>query len=259
MQFGAQTWNDIPAMTERVVVMPLGSLEQHGHHLPLLTDTLICTEIARRAEAVLGDEVLFLPPLWVGASDHHLAMAGTVSLPSAVYTQVLSAMLESLIAAGFKRIFCLNAHGGNEIPGFTALYETQLRHRAQRDLWLVFGSWMEMAAEQIRAVDGLQQAGVIHACELETSMILHVQPGWVKADDVQGTRISYDSQFYAPDFSRASRVFVARSFEQLSRAGAFGYPELGTPDKGERLFSLAAEQVVFFVREFARWKTIIPE
>jgi len=55
-------------LTGKVVVLPLGSLEQHGHHLPLLTDSMIGGEIARRAEAELGDEALFLPTLWVGAS-----------------------------------------------------------------------------------------------------------------------------------------------------------------------------------------------
>jgi creatinine amidohydrolase len=73
MQLGERNWLEAKALTNRVVVLPLGSHEQHGHHLPLLTDTVIGTEIARRAEAELGDEALFLPTLWVGASDHHRA------------------------------------------------------------------------------------------------------------------------------------------------------------------------------------------
>src|SRR5258708_478071 len=67
MLHGERRWIQTDEVTDRVVVVPLGSLEQHGHHLPLLTDTLIITEIARRAETELGDEALFLPTSCVGA------------------------------------------------------------------------------------------------------------------------------------------------------------------------------------------------
>src|SRR5579871_3298673 len=102
MHLGERNWTEIANLTEKVVVLPLGSLEQHGHHLPLLTDSMIGAEIARRAEAELGDTALFLPMLWVGASDHHRAFSGTVSVSNAVYVDLLVDMLESLIAAGFR-------------------------------------------------------------------------------------------------------------------------------------------------------------
>src|SRR5450432_2321390 len=100
MKFGEYNWTEIRPLTNRVVVLPLGSLEQHGHHLPLLTDSMIGTEIARRAEEELREEALFLPSLWVGASDHHRAFPGTVSISHAVYVDVLLDMLHSLLGAG---------------------------------------------------------------------------------------------------------------------------------------------------------------
>src|SRR3978361_367235 len=109
MQLGDRGWTDIQQLVDRVVVVPLGSLEQHGHHLPLFTDSLIGTEVARRAEAELGDEALFLPMLWIGASYHHRTFPGTVSISNDVYTRVLVDMLESLISTGFRRIFLLTA------------------------------------------------------------------------------------------------------------------------------------------------------
>src|SRR5262249_17364568 len=80
MYYGEQTSNAIPNPTSKVVVVPIGSLEQHGHPLPLLTDSLIGGEITRRAEAEVGDLALFLPMLWAGASDHHLGLPGAVSI-----------------------------------------------------------------------------------------------------------------------------------------------------------------------------------
>src|SRR6476620_5749522 len=102
MQLGELTWTAVAGPAGRVVVLPLGSLEQHGPHLPLLTDTLIGGEIARRAEAELGEAALFLPPLWVGASDHHRRFRGTVSLGNELYVRVLVDLLESLIGSGFR-------------------------------------------------------------------------------------------------------------------------------------------------------------
>lgn len=258
MFLGEQQWTEIEAVADRVVVLPLGSLEQHGHHLPLLTDSMIGSEIARRAEAELGDEALFLPLLWVGASDHHRAFTGTVSISNSVYVDVLVDILESLIAGGFRKIFLLNAHGGNITPGRMALYDVQMRHRDLTDLWLAFSSWWTIAAEQVAALTGVEQEMVTHACEQESSMILRLRPELVRMDVACGAVIPFESAFYCPDFSRPSRVDVPRAFDQLSVTGAFGHPEIATAEKGEALFGAAVEQVVAFVREFATWEEFEP-
>ena len=260
MQLGQQTWPDAKNLADRVVVLPLGSLEQHGHHLPLLTDTLIGTEIARRAEAELGEATLFLPPLWVGASDHHRAFPGTVSVSNEVYVRLLIDILESLIVSGgFRRILLLNAHGGNIVPARMAVYDVQLRHKKDKpDLWLAAGTWWLLAAPQIAAIENIAQESVSHACEMETSMILRLRPELVKQEAAQGANIAFESAFYVPDFSAPSRVDVARAFDQLSKTGAFGHPETASIEKGEALFAAAVEQVVAFVRELAAWPPLDP-
>ena len=259
MQLGDRTWKEIQGLTDRVVVLPLASCEQHGHHLPLLTDTMICQEIISRAEAELDDAALFLPVLWVGASDHHRAFPGTVSLSNDVYKQVLVDVLESLIDSGFHRIFLLSAHGGNHVPGCSAIYEVQLRHRDRADLWLVFGEWMTIAARQIANLEDVEQSKVIHACEIETSMILRLRPKLVKMEAARGAQIPFESAFYCPDFSRPGRVTVSRSFEQLSQTGAFAHPETATADKGESVFQVTVNEIVAFVREFATWQSFDPQ
>jgi creatinine amidohydrolase len=258
MQLGERNWTEVDELASKVVVATLGSLEQHGHHLPLLTDTLIGTEIARRAEAELGAEAIFLPPLWIGASDHHRAFSGTVSISNPVYVDVLIDMLESLIGGGFRKIFLLNAHGGNITPGRMAIYDVQLRHRDKPELWLAFSSWWTIAAAQVAAITNVQQEMVTHACEQETSMILRLRPELVKPEVAQGVNIPFESAFYCPDFSRPSRVDVPRAFDQLSVTGAFGHPEIATPEKGEALIAAAVNEVVAFVREFAGWPILLP-
>lgn len=261
MLHGEQKWTDTSGHREKVVVAPLGSLEQHGHHLPLLTDTLIITEVARRAEAELGAEALFLPTLWLGASDHHRAFGGTVSAANDHYVKILEDMVESLIGAGFRRIFLLNGHGGNITPGRQAIYNVQIRHHDDPDakeLFVTFTSWWAIAAEQVAAIQGLEAAAVTHACEQETSMILRIRPELVEMSEATGANITFPSEFYWPDFSRPSRVDVARTFDQLSRTGAFGHPEIASVEKGEALFAAAAGEVVKFIREFRTWPTFDP-
>ena len=262
MEFGEQNWPDAgqAERQQKVVVLPLGSLEQHGHHLPLLTDTMIGTEIARRAAEELKDEALFLPMLWVGASDHHRAMPGTVSLQNNTYVQVLIDILESLIGGGYRRIFLLNAHGGNITPARMATYDVQLRNYKQMpDLWLSFSSWWHLAAPQVAGLTNVEQESVSHACELETSMILQLRPELVRMEAAVGANVDFDSAFYCPDFSGPSRVDVPRAFSQVSQTGAFGHPEISTPEKGEALFGAAVGEVVAFVREFARWQSFPPQ
>ncbi len=262
MQLGEQSWTEAKELIHKPVVIPTGALEQHGTHLPLLTDSIIGGEIARRAEAELGDEALFLPMLWLGASDHHLKFPGTVSVPQEVYIRILVGMIESLIAGGFRRIFLLNSHDGNITPAHAALLDVQLRYREEMpDLWLAFSSWFEIADEAIRklaSLGELKQTKVIHACEWETSMIQAARSELVK-DARLATRFPYPSRFYVPDFSAGGKVYVARTIEQVSLTGSFGYPELASSEKGEALYKIATEEVVAFVREFANWELIAPQ
>lgn len=254
MQLGERNWTEIEKLRDKVVVVPLGSLEQHGHHLPLLTDSMIGGEIARRAAAELGDDALFLPMLWIGASHHHLAFAGTVSIGAETYARVLADILESLIGGGFRRIFLLNAHAGNVVPANLAMQQVQLRHGIENpDLWLTFASWFSIAAPQLAQLADFKQDRISHACEWETAQILAIRPDLVQ-DERPAARHDFASDFYSADYRRASRVDVARRIEQSSASGAFGFPESATSEKGEELFQIATREVVAFVREFADWQ-----
>jgi creatinine amidohydrolase len=258
MHYGEVKWTETSDQTDKVVVLPLGSMEQHGRHLPLLTDTMICQEIVDRAEQELGDEALFLPMVWVGVSEHHRGFPGTVSVTPATYVSMLSDIAESQIGSGFRRILFLNAHGGNSTPGQMALYEVQMRHRDMDDLWLVFATWFSLAASQIAALPEINQKKVTHACELETSIILHLHPELVALDLAHGTQAAFDSAFYSPDSSRVNRVASPRPFEHITLHGGYGHPELATPEKGEALLDVAVEQVVTCIQEMAMWTHLEP-
>jgi creatinine amidohydrolase len=258
MNYGELKSNDIPGLLNKVVVLPIGSLEQHGHHLPMLTDSMINSEIIRRVQVEVGDTAIFLPLLWAGASDHHMGLPGPISVSNDTYTRLLYDMVESLIHHGFRRIVLFNSHGGNGGPANNAIYQLQLKHSDLPNLWLVLVSWFQIAGQQIAEIESLQQKHVSHACELETSMILHLYPDLVKMEDAHGANIPFTSAFWSADSSGASRVNVARLFEQTTRTGALGHPELATPEKGEALFAAATREMVAFIREFSTWSEYSP-
>jgi creatinine amidohydrolase len=257
MQYGDLTWPELRAQAAagKVVVMLTGSLEQHGHHLPLLTDSMIGEGVAARAEAALGDEALFLPMLWVGASHHHLHFA-TVSLSTPLYVEVLKEMLGCVLAAGFRKIFVLNAHGGNEVPAMLAIQQVHLaNYRTMPDLYVTFSSWFgSVAGAQIAAISSLRQKRVSHACELETSAMLTLRPNLVYMDKARGQTVAETSAFWGTNAHSPSRVMVGTAFDQMSATGALDRPEDATADKGEALLQVAAEQIVAFVRDFAAWR-----
>src|SRR5688572_13302031 len=102
MQLTDLTWPAVAALPkETPVVFPVAALEQHGHHLPVFTDSLLCGEIVRRAEKRLADRVLFAPLTWLGNSDHHLDFPGTLSAAPRVYLDLLNGLIDNFVAHGF--------------------------------------------------------------------------------------------------------------------------------------------------------------
>src|SRR5438105_1946534 len=142
MKLADLTWPAVAALAPNTpVVFPVPALEQHGRHLPVFTDSLLCGEIVRRAEERLGDRVLFAPLTWLGSSDHHLDFAGTLSAAPRVYLDLLNGLIDNFVRHGFRRLVFVNGHGGNHIPGQQAVFEARQRYRSRDDLLLLFATY----------------------------------------------------------------------------------------------------------------------
>lgn len=244
--------------SSHVAVLPLAAVEQHGAHLPVITDTALVSEVTRRAEQVLHDKVLLLPTLWAGSSHHHIGFPGTVSIRSETYIQVLCDLIDSLLRAGFRKIALVNGHGGNITPAAEALYRTMLKERNGELPWVVTASYWNLPG----AVDYrefMDSPKLTHACEFESSMMLRLRTDWVKMDEAHGERVERQSRFYDPLGYSPSRVMVSESFEQMTPVGAMGKPELATPEKGERLFELYSTALIEFLTEFSGWEHRVKE
>jgi creatinine amidohydrolase len=248
MEYGSLRWVDIDSLdkSNKVVVCPIASLEQHGHHLPLLTDTFLVTEVARRAHAVVGDQMLLTPTLWVGASDHHLDYPGTVSVPYRLYIDLIKAMLRCFLQAGFQKILFLNGHGGNVAPGETAIYELATEREDCDGAYVVLGSYWTIAAEAMAAErHGMGTPNLTHACEYETSMMLAIDERLVTLGAAKGHATNL--------LGLPKGVASAGRFRRMTATGAMGQPELATAAKGESLLAAIEGEVVSLIRRMASW------
>lgn len=245
MQLSNLTWPKVQALSKDIpVVIPVAALEQHGHHLPLFTDSMLLGEIIRRAEEKFPDRVLFTPLTWLGNSDHHLEFAGTLSASPRVYLDLLNGLAENFITHGFKRIVFLNGHGGNDVPGKQAIFEVRQRHRQRTDLLLLFATYWNLAPNAHTAVPGLVQREMAHACEWETSMILRLAPHLVG------------------DLSKLAAIDSGNAFDPTSRAwitkdrtapGHIGDPRAANAEKGEALFQAFTAGAVGLLEHVLAW------
>jgi creatinine amidohydrolase len=129
MQLADLKWNEVDALSrDTPVIFPVAALEQHGWHMPVFTDSMLTNELVRRSEAVLGERVLIAPLTWLGNSHHHMDFAGTLSAEPRLYLDLLNGLMDNFIAHGFKRLVFLNGHGGNDIPGKQAVFETRQKY-----------------------------------------------------------------------------------------------------------------------------------
>src|SRR5438132_1028625 len=117
------------ARDKTLVLAPIAACEQHGHHLPTATDTILVTGVADGVEKRLPDKVLLLPTLWLGASSHHLRFGATLSAEVDTHIDLLCDLLTPLLDDGFPRLLILNGHGGNIDTMHVALRRLQTHYR----------------------------------------------------------------------------------------------------------------------------------
>lgn len=253
MKFGEYCWSDIQqADKNKVVVMPLGSMEQHGLHSPLLTDTYLVTAVAERVEKHLSEQIYLLPTFWLGASDHHLDLPGTVSVTNSVYTAVIKNTVRSIAKAGFSRLFFLNGHGGNVTPGTQAITELTNESDVYNNMWIALSSYWTVAAPAISPADhGMMTKQLSHACEYETSMMLFLRGEIMRMDRVKSSPPLLDSPFFHSE--HGGRVNVAKRMATRTPTGAMGEPQHATPEKGESLLNAIVDEMISCIEDFATW------
>lgn len=243
VQVSEHAWDRMTAQTlqERArqgatVLLPIGSTEQHGPHLPTGTDAFLASETCVRVAALLapGHPVVITPAVWCGLAEHHMALGGTFSLSLGTLHALLHDLCSSILRAGFSNILIVNGHGGN-IPGMTAITSELTRELGAT---ITCTTYVLAAPETTRRT--LQhQDTVMHACEGETSMIMAVAPDLVHHDrlaDAHGPALGLTTEL-------TGLIYTSRSFADLTTSGVAGDARTASSAKGEALLTAYARGI----------------
>lgn len=214
----------------QVALLPIGSFEQHGAYLPLITDTAIAATIAR--EIANAYPVLTLPPITISCSHEHSAWPGTVSISARTLFSVVTDIAESVRRSGVSALVLINGHGGNYVLG-NVVQEAN----ARRELMALFPSgptWQDArAAGQLETT----MHEDMHAGEVETSILLHAHPELV--------RDGYQS---ADSLSDDRRYLLTQGMKAYTFNGVIGRPSLGSADKGKAVLASLVESFADLLR-----------
>jgi creatinine amidohydrolase len=231
-----------------VVIVPIGSTEQHGPHLPVDTDISIVSEVAvRAAQRVDEFPVLVAPPVWSGYSPHHMVFPGTITLRFDTFINLLVDVCSSIAHHGFQKIFLLNGHGGNH--HLVAAATMQLN---EKGIMAASASYYFMITAELAQIRDSAPGGMGHACELETSVQMHLRSELVDETTIEAHPRAQLSSFFGRDLTEAGSVYYSpvATFKRPGFTGVSGDPTKASAEKGGRILEAAANKVAMFVREY---------
>lgn len=238
---------DLAAEDGSVLVIPVGSVEQHGPHLPVATDTILADAIAHLgAERVADLPTLVTPPVWAGYSPHHLSFGGTLSLDHDTLLGMLESVARTGAENGFDALVFVNGHGGNGSMVESATSTVGVEHPEVEVVGLTYFELAAPFADDLRESD---PGGMAHAGEFETALMLHLRPDLVREDRMDATPLEGAYTRGLHDMFEGGPVSVYREFREYAEEGAIGAPELATAEQGERIYDRLGDELETVFRE----------
>jgi creatinine amidohydrolase len=237
-----------------VVMLPVGSVEQHGRHVPVGCDANSAEAVALRAGEGMeaqAQPVLVLPTMWYGYSPHHMSFPGTITLKSETFLQAVQDIVDSVLTHGVRRVVILNGHGGNVSSLDVAA--SRLGHAWHGRARIVAVTYFQLAEPRVGEFRQSAPGGMGHACEFETSLQLALHPQLVRLQDAVTHYPKPPSSRQSTDLFGASLVRSYHDFKDLSPTGTLGDPSLASAAKGQTILRICVEELQAFLREFAGW------
>jgi creatinine amidohydrolase len=251
--FAYLNWKQVEALPKdsTLLVLPTAAIEQHGHHLPLATDTLINNLLLGKALERLSAEmsVYALPPVCYGKSNEHIGIPGTLSVSTSTFMAVVRDIGASLAGSGFQRLCLYNTHGGN----------SSLVDVMARDLRAEFGlRTFALYGSGGISFDGLslqEKTYGFHAGEIETAFLLSATPELVDTSAYTVNYIAHvdQPQLLRPEDAAATFAWLTRD---LAQSGVMGDPRPATAESGARWVEQAATRIAEAVEAMIRYENL---
>lgn len=221
----------------RTAIVVVGSVEQHGAHLPLGTDYVAALTVAERVAPLLDAPILPLTP--VGVAPYHAHWPGSLTLRPETLIALIVDACAGLAGAGATRVLIVNWHEGNTPTLRLAAHEAQVRSPGQR----ILVAETHVTAHQLSGLE------LTHAGTLETAAVLAYRPDLVQLDAARDATDDEQGERGHELFRRRDVFPVMRDFREVAPSGWYGHPEHATVEQAEELFARVAEHVVARARE----------
>jgi creatinine amidohydrolase len=247
--YGDLTWPELDEAVRRspAVLLPVGSMEQHGPHLPLDTDIYPLTRWCRDAAELAPDDVLLMETIPYGFNIHACDFPGTIHVSHETLIAYCTDVCKSLALHGFTKIVLVNGHGSNAAPLELVARRVVLETGAACALV----DWFTLGMEAFSTLrESVFPGGCSHACEAETSVYLHLSPERVQLEKAEDHVRTTMNDFWYVDLAGRGPVKLGYWTSADTPHGAIGQPTLATSEKGRALYEGGLEQFVAFVREF---------
>lgn len=248
------TWEDVEKYLETeenpTVLVPIGSTEQHGPHLPLGVDAYQALDVA---EGIAEEaEILTTPPIWFGDADHHMAFPGTISLSSETVINLLKDIYESLLDHGFTNIITINGH---RIANLSAI-EIAAKETKQEHPEAFLGTF-DLIRYGVRIHNKLREGDPedgMHAGEFETSFMLFKYGDLVKRDEFEPEIHEGWTRFASNDYVNSDDTVPTASSRHdwgEDAKGHHGDPTLASVEKGKQLYEAFVTNGIEFLDDLA--------
>ena len=227
--FAYLTWKQVEALPkdDTLLVLPTAAIEQHGHHLPLATDTLINNLLLGKALLKLAStsHVYALPAVCYGKSNEHLGFSGTLSVSASTFMAVVHDIGASVAAAGFRKLVLYNTHGGNS--SLVDVMARDLRAEYGLQTFCLFGS----GGAAFTGIEKQELKYGFHAGEIETAFLLNAIPELVHTSEYT---VNYIAQIDNPELLLPENASATFSWltRDIAPSGVMGDPRPATAEKG---------------------------
>ena len=249
------SWPEIDAAAQagKLVLLPVATIEDHGPHLPVDTDVVIASAICRRTAELIPDDVVLMPTVKFGYSPHHLDFPGTSTIRWNTFVEYLLDILRSLIHHGFYKILMVNGHGSNAPLAEMA---SRLGVVEYPESICAVVSWWELFDVRKVVAEIRESEVASHACELETSLYLAIDPEPVKMDKAErDITMPMSPHFFSdlvggkPRSDFKNPVHLMEYWSTVTKNGVRGDPTKATAKKGDAILDAATKELVEIINE----------
>lgn len=248
--------DDFPELDpEKVVLIPIGHTEQHGHHLPLNTDTVIIDAIASGTEKSAPGEVKALPAFPYGVSTHRASFAGTLNAGGRAFEDFWLAVIDALAVRGIRKIYLISGHGGS-----CSFLTNVVKYAGERHPHIFSATtWLHTSDRiGIEAVTKTRRSaigGMGHAGELETAYLLHLRPELVHMDRCIDEIEFISTDSYVMDWVEGGALVANPPWDDDTATGAYGAGSVATAENGKLWLDAAILEKVDHVRQISeQWQ-----